>query len=112
MPRLSVADEPGAGAISGSALLDLLHTRIGPVNTPDKHSTVGPLSEFSFAAIHESTLADVAPAAEANVTPHDDGAVIGAPVGVAGFGTSPSPSTGATPAGSIGKALAVTGGVG
>src|SRR5215469_17000479 len=104
VPRLSVADEPGAGAISSNAVLDLLHTWIGPVNTPDKHSTVGPVSEFSCAAIQEFTLADVAP--------HDDGAAMAAPVGVVGFGISLSPSTGAVPAGSIGNALAEIGGAG
>src|SRR6185437_481858 len=112
VPRLSVAAEPGAGAISSSAVLDVPHTWIGPVNTPDRQSTVAPDSEFSFAAIHEFTLADVAPDAAANVTAHDDGAAIGAPVGVAGLGISPSPSTGTTPAGSIGNALADTGGTG
>jgi hypothetical protein len=90
----------------------LLHTWIGRVNVPDRHAVVVVVMPFSLAAIQELTVADVAPLAEANVTVQDDGGAIAEPVGVAGFGISPSPSVGGVPAGSRGNALAVTGGVG
>src|SRR5258708_31800967 len=112
VPRLSVADVPGAGAISRSAVLDLAQTWIGAVNVPVRQSTVVAVIEFSLAAIQELTVAEVAPEDEANVIVHDDGAAIAAPVGVDGFGIRPSLSAGAWPAGSTGKALAVTGGAG
>ena len=83
---------------------------IGPVNVPDRQSTVVVAMLFSLAAIQELTVADVAPLAEAKVTVQDDGGAIAEPVGVAGFGISPSPSAGGVPAGSSGNALAVTGG--
>src|SRR5690349_16167365 len=111
-PRSSVAVAPGAGAISSSAAEDLLHTWIGPVNVPDRQSTVVVARLFSLAAIQELTVADVAPPAEANVTVQDDGGAIAEPVGVAGFGISPSPAAGGVPASSTPNALAVTGGAG
>src|SRR4029077_17790146 len=111
-PRSSVADAPGAGAISSSGVVDLLHTWIGPVNVPDRHSTVVVAMLFSLAAIQELTVADVAPFADANAPCQDAGGAIAEPVGVAGFGISPSPSAGGVPAGSRGNALAVTGGAG
>src|SRR6516165_5228003 len=99
-PRFRVAVAPGAGAISSSAAEDLLHTWIGRVNVPDRHRTVVVVMPFSLAVIQELTVADVAPLAEANVTVQDDGGAIAEPVGVAGFGISPSPSAGGVPAGS------------
>jgi hypothetical protein len=68
---------------------------------------------FWFAAIQAFTPADVLPpAAAANVCVHEPGGPTGEPAGVCGFGMSPSPSAGVFPAGSIGNALAVTGGTG
>jgi hypothetical protein len=67
---------------------------------------------FSLAAIHELTVADVAPFDDANVTAHDFGAATGEPLGVTGLGMRPSLSAGTEPRVSIGKSLATTGGVG
>jgi hypothetical protein len=62
------------------------------VNVPARHTTVVEVIEFSFAVIHEFTSADLAPPADENVTVQEPGGPIGAPVGVRGFGISPSPS--------------------
>src|SRR5580692_2382261 len=72
----------------------------------------GAVIEFSLAAIHEFTVAEVAPAADANVTEQEVGGAIADPVGVAGLGISPSPSAGAVPDGSTGNEAADTGGAG
>src|SRR5580704_614716 len=112
-PRLSVAVAPGAGAISSSAVDDLLQTWTGVVNVPARHTTVVAVMAFSWAAIQAFTPADVLPpAAAVNVCVHEPGGPTGEPVGVCGLGISPSPSAGVFPAGSTGNALAVTGGAG
>src|SRR5579859_1280904 len=112
VPRASVALDPGSGATSRSAVEDLLQTCSGEVKVPDRQTTVAEVIEFSLAAIHEFTSADVLPLAEENVTVHELGGAMGEPVGVAGLGMSPSPSAGTVPCGSMGNELAVTGGVG
>src|ERR1700735_1362541 len=111
-PRSSVAVAPGAGAISSSAVLDLLQTWTGEVNVPDRQTTVVAEMEFSCAAIQELPVADVLPPELAKVTVHEAGGATCTPAGVAGFGMRPSPSAGAVPAGSTGNELAVTGGGG
>jgi hypothetical protein len=90
----------------------LLQTWIGSSNVPDRHTTVVAVIEFSLLAIHEFTSAEVLPLAEEKVTVHEPGALTGTPDGLCGLGISPSPSAGAVPSGSIGNALAVTGGGG
>src|SRR5579875_1384175 len=111
-PSLRVAVLPGSGAISSSAAEYLLQTWIGEVKVPARHTTVVDVMEFSFLAIQELIIADVPPLAEAKMTVHDVGAAACEPVGVAGFGISPSPSAGTAPWGSIGNELAVTSGGG
>jgi hypothetical protein len=111
--RAAIQEASGQVRVSASsAAEDLLHTWIGSPNVPDRHTTVLAVIEFSLLAIHEFTSADVLPLAEENVTVHERGAPIGTPDGLRGFGIRPSPSAGAVPSGSIGNALAVTGGGG